>query len=61
MMGDRIEPEPQVGVLDTVDLMDLTALDPEPGEIIDPNDPGWVEPATDCTPAAKQDLTGWDT
>ncbi len=59
MMGDRIESKPQVGVPDTVDQMDLTAPDPEPGEITDPNDPGWVEPAAGCTPAAAQDLSGW--
>lgn len=35
---------PQVGIPDTVDLMDLTAEDPEPDEVTDPDDPSYVEP-----------------
>jgi hypothetical protein len=51
---------PQLGIPDTVDLMDPNAQDPDPAEISDPDDPSYVEAAASrCTPAAPC-RTPWD-
>ena len=37
--------DPQTEVVDTGDVVDPDADDPEPGEITDPADPSFVDPA----------------
>lgn len=54
-MDQTPEPANPTEAIDTGDLIDPEADDPQPVEVTDPDDPSYVEPATDVTPLSNDD------